>query len=94
MNKKRLVIIFAIVGLLLLIPLIAMQFTNDVDWKFSDFLIMGILLSGTALLGDLVICKVKSLRYRIIMCCILLILFFLIWAEFAVGLFGTPIAGS
>ena len=42
MNK-----IFRIVGILLLIPMIAMQLTDEVKWSFFDFLIMGIMLSIT-----------------------------------------------
>lgn len=35
--------ILSAAAILLLIPLIAMQFTNEVDWNAFDFAIMGIL---------------------------------------------------
>lgn len=93
-KNKRLIIILAAVPALLLVPLIAMQFTDEVDWSPSDFVIMGILLIGTGLLCELVMRKVESIKYRIAMCGAILFGFFLIWAELAVGIFGTPFAGS
>lgn len=94
MKEKRLVIILAVAAFILMLPLIAMQFTNEVDWTASDFLIMGVLLFGTGLAIELVLRKVKSTTSRLIVCAIILGAFFLIWAELAVGIFGTPFAGS
>ena len=51
--------ILYIVGLLLLIPLIAMQLTNEVNWSFFDFIIMGGMLSITGLLIGIILKKVK-----------------------------------
>ena len=93
-QNKRLIGIVLTVVLLLLIPLIVMQFTNEVDWSPFDFAIMGVLLLGTGLLCELVLRTVKSFTHRIIVCAIILVVFFLIWAELAVGIFGTPFAGS
>ena len=78
----------------MLIPFIAMQFTNEVDWSLFDFIIMGVLLYGTGLLCELVMRKVKSIRNRILICAALVFAFLLIWAELAVGIFGSPFAGS
>ena len=94
MKNTRLLIIVLIGGTLLLIPFIAMQFDTGVDWKALDFLIMGVLLLGTGLLIDLVLRKISTTKNRIIICGIVLAVFFLIWAELAVGVFGTPLAGS
>lgn len=93
-NNQRLGAILAVAGTLLLIPLIAMQFTNEVNWNLFDFLIMGILLFGTGLLCEFILRKVKSRGDRIALCVLILFLFFLIWAELAVGIFGSPFAGS
>ena len=93
-QNKRLASIILTVILLLSIPLIAMQFTSDVDWKLADFIIMGTLLLGTGLLCELVLRKVRKIENRVLICGALLILLFLIWAELAVGIFGTPFAGS
>lgn len=94
MENKRLIIIQSVAGILLLIPFIAMQFTNEVDWNIFDFVIMGILLSGTGFLCEFVLRKVRGTLNRIIICGAVLFVFFLIWAELAVGVFGTPFAGS
>jgi hypothetical protein len=94
MKNKRLIIILSVAAFLLLIPFIAMQLTNEVDWKLPDFIIMGVLLFGTGLLCELVLRKVKSVKNRILICGAILLAFLLIWAELAVGIFGTPFAGS
>ena len=81
-------------SLLLLVPYIAMKFDTAVDWGISDFIIMGILLFGTGGLCEIVLRKVQTVKNRIIICAVILLAFFLIWAELAVGIFGTPFAGS
>lgn len=94
MINKRLILILTTALLLLFIPLLAMQFTKEVDWKILDFVVMGILLSGAGLLCEFVLKKAKSKKSKIVLCGIILLVFLLIWAELAVGIFGTPIAGT
>lgn len=93
-TKQRLTATFGIIAFLLAIPLVAMQFTNEVDWKLGDFIIMGALLTITGLAIELVTQKIKSSNGRILLTITILIILFLIWAELAVGVFGTPFAGS
>ncbi len=81
-------------AMLLLIPLIAMRFTDEVDWDLFDFIVMGVLLSGTGLLLELVLRMVKQTRYRLALCATVLFGFLVVWAELAVGVIGTPFAGS
>lgn len=87
MESKRLVIIVLIVAFLLLIPLIAMQFTGEVNWTLSDFIVAGVLLLGTGLMLDLVMKKVKKTPVRITFIMIILVILLVIWAELAVGIF-------
>ena len=94
MKNKRLIGIVLTVVFILAIPLTAMQFTNEVDWKLPDFIIAAVLLLGTGLLCELVLRNVTQTKYRIIICGAILAVLFLIWAELAVGIFGTPFAGS
>jgi len=95
MNKnKRLITILLAVPLLLLIPLIGMQLSSDVNWSFFDFLVMGVLLLGVGLMFEVVLRKVPNKDNRIALIAIILIVFLLVWAELAVGIFGTPFAGS
>lgn len=93
-KNKRLIGIVLTVVLILLIPLIAMQFTSEVDWSPFDFLVMGVLLLGTGLACELVLRKVKKTAYRVAIVAGILVALLLIWAELAVGIFGTPFAGS
>ena len=92
-QNKRLMVIVLTVAVLWLIPLIAMQFTNAVNWNMFDFIAAGGLLLGTGLMCELVMRKVKKINYRISICAVLLVALLLIWAELAVGIFGTPFAG-
>ena len=80
--------------LLLIIPLIAMQLTDEVEWSLFDFIIMGTLLLITGLMGEIIFKKVKKYKHRVILYVVVAITFLLIWAELAVGIFGTPFAGS
>lgn len=93
-QDKRLIAIMLVAVLLLLVPFAAMQFTNEVNWSGFDFTIAGILLIGTGLACELVLRKIKKPTHRIIICLIILAALFLVWAELAVGVFGTPFAGS
>jgi hypothetical protein len=88
-QNKRLVGIMLAVALLLLVPVIA-----KFPWSPIDFITAGVLLLGTGLLCELVLRKVRKIEYRIAICGAILVALFLVWAELAVGLFGTPFAGS
>jgi len=83
-NKNIVRILLATIGILL-IPLIAMQFTSEVNWTLSDFVVMGVLLFVTGLALDAVLRKAG--KYRFIGAIGVLVLFFWIWAELAVGVF-------
>ncbi len=94
MKNKRLLIILATATGLLLIPFIAMQFGNEVNWTGHDFTVMGFLLFGTGLICELVLRNVKNFTNRVIVCGVILLALFLIWAELSVGIIGTPFAGT
>ncbi|MBT8295535.1 MAG: hypothetical protein KJO51_03895 [Gramella sp.] len=94
MKTKNLSIILLTVAGILMIPFIGMQVSSDVNWSGSDFLIMGILLFLTGIALNFALKKFKTLNSRIIACVIILLVLFVIWAELAVGIFGTPFAGS
>lgn len=94
MKNKRLIGIVFTVAFLLTVPLIGMQFSNEVNWSLSDFIVAAVLLLGTGLLCELVLRNVTQTKYRIIICGAILAVLLLVWVELAVGLFGTPFAGS
>ena len=80
--------------LLLLLPLIGMFVSNEVNWSFFDFIIMGILILSFSFGIKQVLKTIKNTKYRILIIGLILILFLLIWAELAVGIFDSPFAGS
>ncbi len=93
-QNKRIATIAATVSALLLVPLVAMNFTDEVNWKVLDFLVAGILLGGTGLTLEFILRKVKTKGIRITLVVVLFLVLFMIWAELAVGIFGTVFAGS
>jgi len=94
MKNQRLKIILTAVPILLLIPLVAMLFTDQVVWTVLDFVGMGILLLSVGLLFEFVLRKVTKTKYRILLLIAILVGFLILWAELAVGIFGTPFAGN
>lgn len=93
-KNKRLTGIVLAVAFLLLIPFTAMQFTNEVNWSVFDFVLAGFLLLSTGLLIELALRVIKNKDYQIGIIAVIVIALLLIWAELAVGIFGSPIAGS
>jgi len=94
MKNKRFYNIVLALEVLLLVPLIGMQFTDEINWKLFDFIVAGVLLFGLGLMIELVLRNIKNRNYRDIVLLAVLILFFLTWAELAVGIFGTPLSGN
>lgn len=93
-KNKRLSMIILAVAAILLIPAIAMQFSSEVNWSVFDFVVAAVLLSGTGLLCELALRKVQKPNTRILIIAGILLTLLLVWAELAVGIFGTPFAGS
>jgi hypothetical protein len=91
---KGLAIVMLVTSAILLVPLLAMQFSAEVDWNLTDFVIAGGLIALTGSLYVLAARVVTQTRYRAMVGAVLAILFVLTWAELAVGLFGTRFAGS
>lgn len=73
---------------ILLIPLIAMQYTDEVYWTLGDFIIMGTLILGTGLTFKLITRKYGNLAYRVAIALSLATGFLLIWVNGAVGIIG------
>jgi hypothetical protein len=74
---------------LLLIPLVAMQFTNEVAWTGSDFVFAGVMLFGAGLTFMLIARKWNSTTYRIAVGVAVAAGLLLVWANAAVGLVGS-----
>lgn len=75
--------------LLLLIPLLAMQFSSGVDWDETDFTVMGFLIFVTGFSYKLVTMKSGNLMYKMATGLAFLTGFLLVWINLAVGIIGT-----
>ena len=73
---------------LLLLPLVAMQFTREVNWGPLDFAIMGAMLGLVCLGFDLLARQSAKLSYRLGAALAVLACFLLIWVNLAVGFIG------
>lgn len=89
LRDKDIANVFVVTAVLLLVPLL-----GNWPWTLSDFVVMGTLLIGTGILLVLASRKIKNINYRTAVIVALLAAFLLIWVELAVGVFGTPFAGS
>ena len=75
------------IALVLLAPLIAMRFTDEVNWTASDFAFAGVLLVGAGLLLELIFWKARRPLVRAGLALAVIAAVLLIWADGAVGLF-------
>jgi len=91
-NTKRGIFWLGGIGIILSIPLIAMQFTQEVNWSLNDFVVFAGLLAIVGLIYELGIRKLSSSTKRNLVTLFLILAFLLIWAELAVGIFSTLFA--
>jgi hypothetical protein len=75
-------------AVLLLIPLVAMQFTPEVVWTLSDFIIAGGLLFGAGL-TYVVVSRLGNSSYRLGAAVAVVAGLLLIWINLAVGFLGS-----
>lgn len=75
--------------LLLLLPLAAMQFTNEVNWTPSDFVFAAVLIGGVGLIYELAVRRTANWSYRAGVAAALAATFLLFWANGAVGIIGS-----
>lgn len=80
--------------LLLLFPLVGTLVSNEVNWSFFDFIVMGILILSMSFGIKQVVMTTKNTNYRVLIIGMILVVFILIWVELAVGIFDTPFAGN
>lgn len=77
---------------LLLIPLVGMAITDEINWSLFDFIGMGSLLILLSIGINFVRKRAKNLINCVLYIGILVLLFILLWAALAVGIFETPFA--
>jgi hypothetical protein len=92
-NQKSLSLPLFWVGLvtvcILSIPLVAMQFSDEVKWGTADFVIMGVLIFGTGFLYVLLTRTASNIIHRVAVALAVGSTLLLIWANLAVGLIGS-----
>lgn len=77
----------AVIAAVLLVPLVAMQFTAEVAWTPHDFVVAAALLGGCALAYELATSRVRRGPARALIGAAILLLLLVIWAQGAVGIF-------
>ena len=75
-------------ALILLLPLSAMQFTDEVVWNLADFAVAGGLLVGTGLLYEAAGRRTRNIAYRAAAGVALAAALLLVWINLAVGIIG------
>jgi len=88
MKNKRLIGIMLAAAFILMLPLLAMQITDEVVWGPIDFAFAGALLFGTGLTFELAARKTGDFAYRAAVVVALGATFILIWGNAAVGIIG------
>ena len=92
-SRQLMFVVLGAVGMLM-VPLVAMQLTAEVNWDAADFIVMGLLLVGIGSTYVLLARLFSKSQYRLVLGVVLGLVFLLAWAELAVGVFGSPFAGS
>ena len=80
---------WSIGALLLVAPLVAMRFTEEVQWTAGDFVFAALLIGGTGAIYELAARTTSGLAYRVAVGVALAASFLLIWLSGAVGIIGS-----
>lgn len=89
MKTKRIIRIALVTVFILLLPLLVMQFTDEVDWSPEDFAVAGILLFCAGITYELIAGKMTNIMYRAAAGLAVVTALILIWVNLAVGVIGT-----
>ena len=73
--------------IILIIPLVGTILSDQIDWGILDFLVMGIILLIVGMALSIVSQKIKNPKKRVFHNFVIMLIFFLIWAELSVGIF-------
>ena len=81
--------VVSVAALLLLVPLVAMQFSEQVVWSPSDFVLAAVLLVGTGLTYEFIARRSGNTAYRAAVGLGVGAALLLVWLNLAVGIIGT-----
>lgn len=79
---------WSFVALALLTPLVAMQFTREVNWTAFDFAVAAALLAGAGLVLEFASRILRKPVHFVLAAAIVVVAVLLVWAEGAVGVFS------
>ena len=80
---------WCVAACLLLLPLVAMQFTDDVQWTLGDFVTFGTMLFAACGTCELAARRTVNTAYRGAVGLAVAGAFFLVWINLAVGIIGS-----
>lgn len=89
MQNKNIIRIALGTAFILLVPLLAMLFTDQVAWDLADFIVAGALIFSTGLAYELVARKGGTRAYRAAVGMALAAALLLVWMNLAVGIIGS-----
>ena len=87
MNGNTRIVLWGAAAFLFLLPLVAMQFTDEVDWTVFDFAVFGGLLFAACGAYEITVCVTGRKLYRLITAAIIVVVFLLFWVQGAAGIF-------
>jgi hypothetical protein len=88
-TRLRAILPWLVAALMLLLPLVAMHFTDEVDWDGSDLAIFGAMLVGACGTDALATRATRNVAYRAAVGCAVVAAFTLVWINLAVGIIGS-----
>lgn len=78
--------LWALLGVLLLLPAIAMLFTDEVRWTGADFIAAAAIFAGVGCAIELIVRFIDQAVLRITLVCGVILAALAIWADGAVGI--------
>ncbi len=88
MQKKSIIRVALATAVILLLPLVAMQFTDGVVWDLADFAVAGVLLFGAGITYELIARKAGHIAHRAAVGVAVAAALLLVWVNLAVGIIG------
>jgi hypothetical protein len=79
--------LWALLGVLLLLPAIAMLFTDEVRWTSADFVAAAAIFTVVGCAIEMIVWFVDQLVLRTALVCVIILAALTIWADGAVGIF-------
>lgn len=89
LNGRSRLVVWGAAATLMVLPVLAMRFTNEVDWDPGDFMFLGILLVGVGLTYELAARLSDRRAYQAAVGIAFAAAFLSIWINLAVGIIGT-----